>query len=239
MDLPPRQSINEEYFPRNLMEFDEWFSTEDACEAYLIAISWPEGFRCPRCGNDRAWRRRRRVMLCGSCRHETPLTAGTIFHKTHKPLRLWFKAIWWLTSQKYGANALGLKRVLGLGSYEMAWVWLHKIRRAMGRPGRDRLNGIVEVDESYIGGFEEGVRGRRAEKKAIVAIAAEARGKRVIGQIRLQGIPDVSAPSLEAFPRQAIEVGSTAGAILTITSTSSRSASTGGHQGIAESYSIA
>ncbi len=109
----------------------------------------------------------------------------------------------------------------------------------MVRPGRDRLNGIVEVDESYIGGLEEGVRGRRAEKKAIVAIAAEARGKRAIGRIRLQRIPDVSAPSLEAFPRQAIEVGSTAGAILTITSTSSRSASTGGHQGIAESYSIA
>lgn len=209
MALPPRQNINEEYFPQNLMEFDEWFSTEDACEAYLVAIRWPEGFLCPHCGNDRAWRRRRRVMVCSSCRHETPLTAGTIFHKTRKPLRVWFKAIWWLTSQKYGANALGLKRVLGLGSYQTAWVWLHKIRRAMVRPGRDRLNGVIEMDESYIGGIEEEVRGRCTEKKSIVVIAAQARGKRAIGRIRLQRIPDASAPSLEAFARQAIEEGST------------------------------
>jgi hypothetical protein len=117
--------------------------------------------------------------------------------------------MWWLTSQKYGANAPGLKRVLGLGSYQTAWVWLHKLRRAMVRPGRDCLDGTVEVDETYVGGLEEGVRGRQTEKKAIVAIAAEVRAKRAIGRIRLARIPDVSGPSLESFLRETVAVGST------------------------------
>jgi len=89
------------------------------------------------------------------------------------PLALWFRAIWWVTSQKNGASALGLQRVLGLGSYETAWTWLHKLRRAMVRPGRDRLSGRVEVDETYLGGLEEGVRGRQTSTKALVAVAAQ------------------------------------------------------------------
>jgi len=123
------------------------------------------------------------------------------------PLPVWFRAIWWVTSQKNGASALGLKRVFGLGSYETAWLMLHKLRRAMVRPGRDRLSGVIEVDETYIGGLEEGLRGRQMERKTLVVIAAQVDGKR-IGRIRMQQIPDASSTSLHSFIRSAIEPGS-------------------------------
>jgi transposase-like protein len=115
--------------------------------------------------------------------------------------------MWWLTSQKNGASALGLQRVLGLGSYKTAWTWLHKLRRAMVRPGRDRLSGRVEVDETYLGGLEEGVRGRQTDAKALIVVAAEEDGAG-IGRIRMHTIPDASGDSLTAFVRESIEVGS-------------------------------
>jgi transposase-like protein len=135
------------------------------------------------------------------------VTAGTIFEGTRKPLRLWFKAMWELISPKYGANALGLQRVLGLRSYTTAWAWLHKLRRAMVRPGRDRLREYVEVDECYVGGEEAGVCGRQTIKKAIVAIAVEVKDNG-FGRIRLRHVPDVSAPSLLGFVTDAVEPGS-------------------------------
>jgi transposase-like protein len=117
-------------------------------------------------------------------------------------------AMWFVTSQKNGGSALGLKRLLGLGSYQTAWSWLHKLRRAMVRPGRDRLRGRVEVDECYVGGVEEGVEGRGAEKKAIVAIAVEILHPKGFGRIRLRQIPDVSGASLTPFVRDSVETGS-------------------------------
>lgn len=137
-----------------------------------------------------------------------PSTAGTVFHRTRKPLVTWFRAIWWVVTQKNGASALGLQRVLALGSYETAWSWLHKIRRAMVRPGRDRLAGRVEVDETYLGGLEQGVRGRRTFKKALIVVAAQEKG-RAIGRIRMRRIPDASADSLHPFIVEAIAPGST------------------------------
>jgi len=134
--------------------------------------------------------------------------AGTIFEGTRKPLVIWFRAIWWIVSQKNGASALGLKRVLGLGSYQTAWTWLHKIRRAMVRPGRERLTGRVQVDETYLGGLEEGVRGRQTFKKALIAVAAEENGK-ALGRIRMLRVPDASAISLRSFIIQSVEPGST------------------------------
>lgn len=119
----------------------------------------------------------RGLFLCRRCKRQTSITAGTLFHGSHKPLRTWFLAMWFVTSQKHGASALGLKRVLGLGSYNTPWTWLHKLRRAMVRPGRDQLTGEVEVDETYVGGVGKKVRGRGAERKTIVAIAAEVRGR--------------------------------------------------------------
>ena len=196
-----------EDYPRTLTELEGRFSSEDACRAYLFALRWPDGFVCRRCGQGRYWLGADGRVICAHCQGHTSVTAGTIFQDTRTPLALWFRAIWWVTSQKNGASALGLQRVLGLGSYETAWTWLHKLRRAMVRPGRDRLAGRVEVDETYIGGSEEGVHGRETYKKALVVIAAQEDGDG-IGRIRMRRAPDASAKSLQAFIRDAIDPGS-------------------------------
>src|SRR2546425_11608606 len=138
------------------------------------------------------------LFRCCACRRQTSATAGTIFQDTRKPLVTWFRAMWYVTSQKNGASALGLQRVLGLGSYETAWTWLHKLRRAMVRPDRDRLSGRVEVDETQVGGVTPGQKGRGVPSKALVVIAAQEAGAG-IGRIRLARIPDGSADHLYRF----------------------------------------
>lgn len=197
-----------EDYPRTIADLEARFSTEEACRNYLFNLRWPDGFQCPRCGHKKAWPVRNMLYQCGGCGYQASVIAGTIFENTHKPLVIWFRAIWWLVTQKNGASALGLKRILGLGSYKTAWSWLHKIRRAMVRPGRDRLFGRVEVDETFLGGPEEGVRGRKTFKKALIVVAAEEKGK-AIGRIRMVRIPDASAINLRSFIVQAIEPGST------------------------------
>jgi len=148
------------------------------------------------------------LFRCRKCDLETSLTAGTLFQDTRKSLRLWFQAMWYVTNQKQGVNALGLQRLLGLGSYRTAWTWLHKLRRAMVRPGRDRLPGTVEVDETFIGGPRPGgKRGRGAEGKVLVLVAAQEDGKR-IGRIRLRQITDASSHTLEAAIAGMIAPGS-------------------------------
>jgi transposase-like protein len=196
-----------EDYPRSLLEFEDRFATDQACRDYLTQLRWPHGFVCPRCGACTAWTATRGRLVCGGCRHQTSVTAGTIFHDTRKPLRLWFQAMWYVTSQKNGTSAMGLQRVLGLGSYLTAWTWLHKLRRAMVRPGRDRLSGRVEVDETYVGGEEPEAHARQILGKCLVAIAAQEDG-RGIGRIRMARIPDASAVSLQQFIRGAIEPGS-------------------------------
>jgi transposase-like protein len=195
-----------EDYPKDLMEFESRFSTEQNCRHYLAQIRWPEGFRCPRCGGARHWKLSDLCVQCASCNYQARVTAGTIFQNTHLPLTVWFRAMWWVTSQKDGASALGLKRVLGC-SYKTAWTLLHKFRRAMVRPGRDRLSGNVEVDETYLGGLEEGLRGRQIENKALIAIAAQFEGKK-IGRIRMKRILDASAESLQTFIQESVEPGS-------------------------------
>jgi len=118
-------------YPRTLQEFDEWFSTEQACVDYLRRLRWPDGFICPICEGRKAWQMRSGLIRCAICQYKVSVIAGTIFQGTRKPLKLWFQAIWYVTSQKFGGSALGLKRVLGLNSYQTAWSWLHKMRRAM------------------------------------------------------------------------------------------------------------
>lgn len=194
-------------YPRTWGEFEACFAREEACRDYLFRLRWPAGFRCPRCGQGKAWPVGTILFECVACRYQTSVTAGTIFQDTHKPLTLWFRAMWWVTSQKSGASALGLQGVLGLGSYQTAWAWLHKLRRAMVRPGRDRLVGRVEVDETYLGGLEEGVRGRQTAKKALIVVAAQEDGKR-IGRIRMRRVHAASAESLHPFVEEAIEPGS-------------------------------
>lgn len=147
---------------------------------------------------------KRGLLLCRACRAQTSVTAGTIFEGTRKPLKLWFIAAWEIMGHKYGANALTVQSMLGLKSYKTAWSWLHKFRRAMVRPGRSRLSGVVEVDETYVGGEEEGARGRYTETKAIVAIAVELKSQG-FGRIRLQRVPNVRRGTLGAFAVEAIE----------------------------------
>jgi transposase-like protein len=134
------------------------------------------------------------------------VTSSTLFADTHKPLRLWFKAIWYVTNQKSGVSALGLQRALGLGSYRTAWCWLHKLRRPIVRPGRDQRAGVVDVDEIFIGGPQPGKRGRGAAGKALKLIAAQADGRK-IGRVDLARIAGASANQLEAAIKQAIEPG--------------------------------
>lgn len=196
-----------EEYPRTLPELEKTFGTEEACREYLVRLRWPDGFVCPRCGNRRSWQTDRGLLVCSACQHQVSPVAGTVFHGTHKPLSLWFRAIWWVTSQKTGASALGLQRVLGLGSYRTAWAWLHKLRRAMVRPGRDRLSGRIEVDETNIGGKDTGKQGRQHGTKALVIIAAQEDGRK-IGRIRMRRVPDASAKSLMPFVAEAIEPGS-------------------------------
>lgn len=196
-------------YPRTFQEMDDWFRSEVGCRAYIRRLRWPDGFVCRRCGFvEEPWVTARGVLMCKACNTETSLTAGTVFQDTRKPLRIWFLAMWFITSQKNGVSALGLQRVLGLGSYETAWTWMHKLRRAMVRPGRDRLIGEIEVDETYVGGPEEGQRGREIEKKSIVVVAAEKNG-RGIGRVRLRRVKDVSAESLLDVIRETVEPGAT------------------------------
>jgi len=196
-------------YPGTFGEFEAWFSTETACRSYIRRLRWPNGFVCPDCGvAGEPTEMSRGLLRCRACGRQVSLTAGTIFQDTHKPLRQWFLAMWFITSQKNGVSALGLQRGLGLGSYRTAWTWLHKLRRAMIRPGRDDLHGEVEVDETYVGAPEEGTRGRQTASKAIIAIAIEKNG-RGFGRVRLRRIRDVSADSLLAFVRTTVEPGST------------------------------
>jgi len=197
-----------EEYPQTLADFEQWFATEDACREFLFKLRWPEGFVCPRCQGRKGWSTTRDLLVCPACGYQASLTAGTLFQDTRKPLMVWFRAMWWVTSQKNGASALGLQRVLGLGSYHTAWTWLHKMRRAMVRPGRDRLSGIVEVDETYLGAIEQGVRGRGLGSKALIVVAAEEHG-RGIGRIRMRRILDASAASLQPFIVDSVEAGST------------------------------
>ena len=198
----------DEDFPRTLLELERRFSSEEACAEYLAALRWPDGWACPRCKGADAWSIRRARWLCDHCRYEMSVTAGTIFQDSHLPLTIWFRAIWQITSQKNGISALGLQRVLGLGSYKTAWAMLHKLRRAMVRPGRDRLEGVVEVDETYWGAEEPGAIGRQTELKALIAVAVEEDG-RGIGRIRLRTIPDATKDTLHGFITQSITPGST------------------------------
>ncbi len=196
--------------PRSWPEFQRFFGDEETCLAYLERLRWPEGFRCPGCGSAEAWKTKRGLWLCGGCRRQTSVTAGTLFAGTRTPLQQWFAAIRQLVAQKQGMSALGLRRAMGLGSYETAWAHLHKLRRAMVRPGRDLLGGLAEVDEGYVGGREIGMAGRQTIDKSIVVCAVEVReGKKreTAGRVRLSRLEQLSKATLEAFIGEAIEPG--------------------------------
>lgn len=194
-------------YPNTVIEFQRSFATEQSCREYLYRMRWPNGFRCPRCDGEKAWAMSGGLYKCSKCKYRTSVTAGTIFQDTGKPLQVWFQAMWHVTNQKNGVSALGLQRALGLGSYRTAWRCLHKLRRAMVRPGRDRLSGTVEVDESFYGGPKPGKRGRGAAGKTLILIAAQKEGDHV-GRIRLRRIRDASGNTLEKAVQEIVEPGS-------------------------------
>jgi transposase-like protein len=193
-------------YPETVRDFRAWFPDDVACRGYLERLRWPEGARCPRCPDATVWTLQAPFYRCAKCGYDFTVTVGTLFADTHLPLTLWFEAIWYVVNQKNGASALGVQRVLGI-SYPTAWRWLHKLRRAMVRPGRDRLAGSVEVDEVYIGGERSGKRGRGAAGKALVLVMAQIDGSRT-GRIRLARVANASAAVLTAAISSSVEPGS-------------------------------
>ena len=184
----PRAGVD---YPSTWQAFEAWFVDENSCRSFLELQRWPGGFRCPGCGSGDAWKTARGLWMCRDCSRQTSVTAGTIFHRSRTPLRTWFAAMWFICSQKNGVSALGLQRVLGFGSYETAWAWMHKLRRAMVRPGRELLGGdgaTVEMDSTFIGGTTGSKSGARYANKAEVVIAIEIEHPKGYGRIRLRHI---------------------------------------------------
>lgn len=196
------------HFPRSVGEFHAWFRTDADCLDYLEWLRWPSGFACPDCGHNDGWRLGDGRFMCPGCGSRTSVTAGTIFDRTRTPLTVWFSACWLFATGKDGVSALSLKRTLEIGSYQTAWAMLHRLRSVLVRPGRDRLVGAVEVDETYIGGLEGGLPGGRARgKKVLTGIAVEVMEPRGFGRCRMLPLTDGSAASLHLFVRDHVEPG--------------------------------
>ncbi len=196
-------------YPRTYQELLAWFPDDAACLEYLAAVRWPDGFVCPACGGRDAWRTGQGLWMCQDCGRKTSLTAGTIFHRTRTPLSTWFAAIWFVTSQKNGISAQGLQRVLGFGSYETAWAWMHKLRRAMVRPDRDQLSGVVEVDETFVGGVSAGRPGASSDKVTVMVAVEKINGGRRLGRIRLEIAERPGTLELVEFAQHMVLPGST------------------------------
>src|ERR687884_1991063 len=195
--------------PEDMPSFLARFGSDEQCREYLFKARWPDGFRCSACGHGDAYALRTKIVHeCVACRKPHSLLAGTLFEQTETGLARWFLAIHLVTSSKGGIAAAELRRQLGFGSYQTAWAWLHKLRKAMVRPDREPLAGRVEADETYVGGPRPGKRGRGAAGKTLVAGAVEAgqaEGRR-LGRLRLAVVPDASAASLEGFLGAAVAV---------------------------------
>jgi transposase-like protein len=200
-------------YPRNWNAFLDWFGSEAACLSYLERLRWPQGFVCPCCDvAEQPYRSSRARLMCRGCGRQSTVTAGTIFDKTRTPLRVWLAAAWYLTNQKQGVSALGLQRVLGLGSYETAWTMLHRFRRAIVRPDRERLKGQVEVDETYLAISDRDAPtspvGRKSStSKVLVIIAVEMLQPKGFGRIRLRRVENDSDECVVPFVQASVEPG--------------------------------
>ncbi|MCI0689662.1 MAG: IS1595 family transposase [Sporichthyaceae bacterium] len=187
-----------------------WFPTDADCLDYLEWLRWPDGFVCPRCGHEVGWRLADGRFGCAGCGQRSSVTAGTIFDRTRTPLTVWFTACWLFATQKDGVSALSLQRALEISSYQTAWAMLHRLRSVLIRPGRERLRGRVEVDETFIGGEEPGLRGgRQRGKKSLVGVAVEVREPKGFGRCRMAILPDASVASLHRFVAANVEPGTT------------------------------
>jgi len=198
------------HYPRSVGEFQAWFGTDGDCLDYLEWLRWPGGFTCPSCGHAGGWRLGDGRYECVGCHGRTSVTAGTIFDRTRTPLTVWFTACWLFATAKDGISALSLQQALEIGSYQTAWAMPGRLRSVLVRPGRDRLTGTVEVDETYTGGEEAGLRGGRAPgKKVLTGIAVEVRQPKGIGRCRMALLTDGSSASLHRFVIGHVEPGTT------------------------------
>lgn len=194
--------------PATLEEFQRRFVTEPACRDYLIRVRWPDGFRCPACEGREAWMVGLRRIRCRRCRTTVWLTAGTVMHRSHLPLRVWFWAAYLLATLTPGVSALQLQRQLGLGSYRTALRLCRRLRRAMVNPEREPLQGLVELDDVYVGGVERGGVGRFTRTKRVVVIAVENRGEHP-GRCRMKALLALSWEAIRVFITTNIARGST------------------------------
>jgi len=187
------------HYPRSAGEFGAWFRTDADCLDYLEWLRWRDGFVCPACGEPGGWRMADGTLRCSGCKRRATPTSGTVFDKTRTPLTVWFNAAWLFATQKDGVSAQSLQRTLEIGSYQTAWAMLHRLRSVLVRPGRERLAGRVEVDETYFGGEEPGLHGHERGKKTLVGVAVEAHEPSGFGRCRMQVLTDLSASSLHPF----------------------------------------
>ena len=194
-------------YPRSCAQLRAWFDEDWKCLDYLEWLRWPGGFVCPHCNSPHGWRAADRRWRCAGCDRRVSVTSGTIFNKTRTPLTVWFAVAWRMVADKVGVSATQMQREMELGSVQTAWAMLHRYRTAMVRPGRDRLRGVVEVDESFLGGPEPGIPGRGALGKVLFAAAVEVQ-EHGFGRVRLGVIPDAGAESLAAFLATNVEPGS-------------------------------
>jgi hypothetical protein len=197
--------------PRTVAEFEARFGSEERCEEYLRAKRWPKGFVCPKCQGAKAWALRARALdQCAACDHQVSLTAGTMFEGTRKPLVFWFRVIAQFVLSKSGCSAMDLHRQHGL-AYQTAWTWLHKIRATMDRAGASPLKGIVQIDETFLGGEDPPERkGRSTEGKKTEVIAAVEEHGAACGRVRLEFAGGASGEELGEFIERNLEKGATA-----------------------------
>jgi transposase-like protein/Zn ribbon nucleic-acid-binding protein len=158
-------------FPKTATEFEARFATEEDCRAYWIEARWGGKPACARCSSTRVWSERDGFLFeCADCGHQTSLTSGTLLEKTRKPFKMWFRAVFEISTRRTGISAKDLQRIMGFGSYKTAWSWLHKLRAAMVRHDREPLGPFVQMDEALVGG-------KGSPHKELVLVAAEADGR--------------------------------------------------------------
>ncbi|MFH1467378.1 MAG: IS1595 family transposase [Pseudomonadota bacterium] len=208
---PPRPSpapSSSRDHPRNLTALRAAYPDNRACLDLLEELRWPEGFICPKCGRHKGIRLVDGRYWCEPCRRRSSVTTATLLQGTRTPLTSWFAAAWHLTSRD-GISAVSLQKLLRLGSYQTAWAMLHRLRAAMGRPGRDRLTGSVEVGLTPLGRMLPGPVRQGATGQALVVIAVELPGTTGLGRCRLRLLPDAGEAGLEAFLRDSVMPGAT------------------------------
>ena len=198
-------------YPENWEQFIDWFHDEQSCLDYIYKLRWPNGFICPKCSSENIpYKLKNGTLKCSACRRDSSITSGTIFNKTRTPIQNWFGVIWYITNQKSGVSALGIKRLLGLGSYQTAWSLLHKLRSAMVNPDRDKLSGLVEVDETFVGGVvhRKTSNNQKSKSKSVVLVAVELLEPKGYGRIRLRHVSGPTKENIQQFILDVVKPGS-------------------------------